>query len=259
MKWIYRVSIIVTLPLENQKILTSYYQLPCNYPNPICSGRDATLKPMLNDRFISIPCGSEDDKNPMKKNHYQEHIFKFEDQRYEVDMVIEVLKFALDNLNELNEKVLANGSTYVNPEEDLGQSVIRFITRVYKEYGLKVIEGLEFHPKDTIPIVINRMKRRLDEAVTQKTDLEKTIKASFDKFYFKSFDYRSFIKKSYEKKNNNAKAFLKEIAARKKDKVGCTNLNILKGGVEDCEFYSTINLKNRESGVGQSWYPLSEK
>jgi histone deacetylase complex regulatory component SIN3 len=206
---------------------------------------------MMNDKYISIPAGSEDDKNPMKKNHYQEHIFKFEDQRYENDMIIEILKFAIEGLNELNEKVTINNMATVSLEVDLGQSIIRFIFRFYKEYGQQVLEGIEYHPKDTIPIVINRFKKRLDEALSQKIELEKTIKASFDRFYFKSYDYRSFKFKNYEKKNNNAKAFLKEIITRKKDKLTSSNINIIKGGVENFEFYTTMNLKMLKDNVSK--------
>jgi paired amphipathic helix protein Sin3a len=244
-------SIIINLILESQRICTSYSELPAGYPNLISSGRTPEIAEMLNDKFISIPAGSEDDKNPMKKNHYQEHIFKFEDQRYENDMIIEILKFAMDGLNELNEKVSANGLATVSLESNLSKSIIRFISRFYKEYGQQVLEGIEYHPKDTIPIVINRFKKRLDEAQSQKTELEKNIKASFDRFYFKSFDYRSFKFKNYDKKTNNAKAFLKEIQTRKKEKKTSLNLNIVKGGTENFEFYSTLNLKFLKDNVQQ--------
>jgi paired amphipathic helix protein Sin3a len=199
---------------------------------------------LFNDRYISIPAGSEDDTNPMKKNHYQENIFKFEDQRYEVDMIISILKFAIEGLNELNDKIISLNLATVSLSEDLGSSIIRFISRFYKDYGIQVLQGIENHPRDTIPIVINRFKKRLDDAISQKTDLEKSIKISFDRFYFKSFDYRSFKFKNIEKKSNNAKAFIKEITQRKKDKQNSTNLNILKGGVENYDYYTSMNIKN---------------
>jgi paired amphipathic helix protein Sin3a len=197
---------------------------------------------MMNDKYISIPAGSEDDKNPMKKNHYQENIFKFEDQRYEADMMIEILKFAIEGLSELNEKILAGQST-INLEQDIGPSIIRFISGFYKEYGQQVLEGLEYHPRDTIPIIVSRFRKSLDGAVSQKMEMEKVIKTSFDRIYPKSYDYRSFKFKNYEKKTNNAKAFLKEITTRKKDKLTTTNVNIIKGGIENFEFYTSMNLK----------------
>lgn len=198
---------------------------------------------MLNDRLISIPSGSEDDKNPMKKNHYEEHIFKFEDQRYEIDMIIEILKFSIEELITLNERVLNENLENVELEKVLGSSTIRFISFFYKEYYSQVLQGIKTHPREAVPIVINRFKKRIDEATSQKNELDKNIKLSFDRFYYKSFDHRSFKLKNFEKKSNNAKAFMKELTLRKKEKLISQNINILKGGSENFEFYYSINFK----------------
>ena len=229
--------------LESQRICTSYSELPKEYPNLICSGRDEKISKMMNDRLISIPAGSEDDKNPLKKNHYEEHIFKFEDQRYEIDMIIEILKYAVDELTQLNDRVLHENLESVELDKVLGSSTIRFISFFYKEYYSQVLQGIKTHPREAVPIVINRFKKRIDEASNQKTELEKNIKLSFDRFYYKSFDHRSFKLKNFEKKSNNAKAFIKELTIRKKEKLISQNLNILKGGSENFEFYYSINFK----------------
>jgi len=204
---------------------------------------------MLNDKYISIPAGSEDDKNPSKKNHYEEHIFKFEDQRYENDMIIEILKSAIEKLENLNDKVQAENINSVDLKLELSSSTISCIAMFYKEYGTRILQGINSHPRDTIPIVINRFKKRIEEAQSQKTELEKTIKLSFDKFYLKSFDYRTFKFKNFERKNNNAKAFLKEINSRKKNKMNVGNLNVLKGGTENFEFYFSMNLKFAKENI----------
>ena len=204
---------------------------------------------MLNDRFISIPAGSEDDKNPLKKNHYEEHIFKFEDQRYEIDMIIEILKSAIEKLEILNEKVQSENLNTVELKQELTSSTISCISMFYKEYGARILQGINAHPVDTIPIVINRFKKRIEEAQSQKIDLEKNIKLSFDRFYVKSFDYRSFKFKNFERKNNNAKAFIKEINNRKKNKLNSNNLNVLKGGTENFEFYFSMNFKYSKENI----------
>lgn len=200
---------------------------------------------MLNDRFISIPTGSEDDKNPSRKNHYEENIFKFEDQRYELDMIIEILKFAIDGLERLNEECNASNGTNIQPE--LSKSIVKFISRFYKEYGQQVLQGILHHPKDTIPIVVNRFRKRMEETINQKAELEKSIKTSFDRFYLKSFDYRMVRYKNFDKKNNNAKAFIKEIQQRKKEKMNSGNINFLKGGIDGAEFFNSLNVKTKPS------------
>lgn len=205
----------------------------------------------MNDKFISIPAGSEDDKNPLKKNHYEEHIFKFEDQRYEIDMIIEILKSAINKLEILNEKVLSENINTVEIKEELSSSTISCISMFYKEYGTRILQGINSHPRDTIPIVINRFKKRIEEAQSQKMDLEKNIKLSFDRFYLKSFDYRSFKFKNFERKNNNAKAFIKEINNRKKNKINSHNFNILKGGMDNFEFYFSMNFKYAKENIAK--------
>ena len=62
---------------KNTKV-DSYFELPKEYPNRISSGRKPEEEDILNDRLITIPKGSEDDKNPMKKNHYEKNLFKFD-------------------------------------------------------------------------------------------------------------------------------------------------------------------------------------
>ena len=82
----------------------------------------------------------------------------------------------------------------------------------------KQMEKLIDKTEGTINIIVKRFNQRIEEAKKKKEEEEKTIKSHFDRIYAKSFDYRSFKFKNFDKKNNNAKAFLKEIANRKKDK-----------------------------------------
>lgn len=157
-------------------------------------------------------------------------------------MLIEYIKNATEKLTNLYERI-ENLQNNVDVEEELGNSVLKLIGRYYKDYGEKLLDNLKNHPKDTIPIIINRFKKRIEELVNSKMEAEKTIKPLYEKYYTKSLDYRALRFKNAEKKNNNAKAFIKEITQRKRDKVSTTNLNILKGGVENFEFYITMNLK----------------
>ena len=98
-------------------------------------------------------------------------------------------------------------------------------------------------PVGVIDILTERFHKRIEEFKKKKEEEEKTIKSHFDRIYAKSFDYRSFKFKNFDKKNNNAKAFLREIANRKKDKLTTTNINVLKGGNDNSEFFTTLNLK----------------
>ena len=234
--------------------ITGYYELPKEYPIKISSGRTEFENSIFNDRLITIPTGSEDDKNPMKKNHYEESLFAFEDKRYEVDMQIEIFQYAIDKLTKFNEKV-NNGTLKINElneeviEKEIGKNVKRLIIRYYKEYGLNVVNGLVNNPQKIINVVIKRFNNRIEEAKKQKEDDEKSIKSHFDKIYIKSFDYRSFKFKNFDKRNNNSKAFLREIISRKKDKLITSNINVLKGGTDNSEFFTTLNLKYDKENI----------
>ena len=242
--------------------ISGYYELPKEYPILISSGRTEFENNIFNDRLITIPTGSEDDKNPMKKNHYEENLFAFEDKRYEIDMQIEIFQYAVDKLTKLQEKI-NNCSINLNDlneellKKELGKNVVRLLIRYYRDYGPKVIQGIIENPKNVINVILLRFKNRIQEAKNQKEDEEKTIKSHFDRIYAKSFDYRSFKFKNFDKKNNNARAFLKEIVGRKKDKLITTNINVLKGGNDNSEFFTTLNLKYVKENILKKTKDLS--
>ena len=242
--------------------ISGYYELPKEYPILISSGRTEFENSIFNDRLITIPTGSEDDKNPMKKNHYEENLFAFEDKRYEIDMIIEIFQYAINKLTKFKDKlndctIKLSDLTEELITKELGKNVVRLIVRYYREYGPKVIQGLLDNPKEVINVIILRFNSRIEEAKAQKEDEEKSIKSHFDRIYAKSFDYRSFKFKNFDKRNNNARAFLKEIINRKKDKLITTNINVLKGGNDNSEFFTTLNLKYVKENILKKTKDLS--
>ena len=198
----------------------------------------------------------------MKKNHYEESLFAFEDKRYEIDMQIEIFQYAIEQLTKFNEKI-KKGIYKISElneetvEKEIGKNVKRLIIRYYREYGPKVINGLINDPNKIINVVIKRFNNRIEEAKKQKEEEEKTIKSHFDRIYVKSFDYRSFKFKNFDKRNNNSKAFLREIISRKKDKMTTTNINVLKGGNDNSEFFTTLNLKYVKENILKKTKDLS--
>ena len=146
--------------------ISGYYELPKEYPILISSGRTDFENNIFNDRLITIPTGSEDDKNPMKKNHYEENLFAFEDKRYEFDMQIEIFQYAIDKLNQFKEK-LKDGSIKkedINEElfqKMLGKNVMRLIIRYYRELGQKVMEKLIDKTEGTIKTWLFRAREQL--------------------------------------------------------------------------------------------------
>lgn len=68
----------------------SYRLLPKNYPKVICSDRTPLCHDVLNDTWVNVTSGSEDYSfKQMRKNQYEESLFRCEDDRFELDMIIE--------------------------------------------------------------------------------------------------------------------------------------------------------------------------
>jgi paired amphipathic helix protein Sin3a len=90
-----------------RKCTPSYRALPKDYPLPACSERSAADEAVLNDTFVSVPVGSEDSYNfkHMRKNQYEEALFICEDERFEIDMVIDSTASTIRLLEPLAEEV----------------------------------------------------------------------------------------------------------------------------------------------------------
>jgi len=65
-----------------RKCTPSYRALPRDYPKPKCSERSEEECSVLNDQWVSIPIGSEESYSfkHMRKNQYEEALFKVEDR-----------------------------------------------------------------------------------------------------------------------------------------------------------------------------------
>ena len=91
----------------------SYRLLPKNFPKAPASARTPLCHEHLNDNWVSVTSGSEDFSfKAMRKNQYEEALFRCEDDRFELDMVLETTKVTMEALEPIIEKI--NGMT---PEE----------------------------------------------------------------------------------------------------------------------------------------------
>lgn len=72
-----------------KKISYSYYEIPPDFPKPLCYGRThpeiaKLCKEAMNDDYSSLPQGSESFKFKTK-NQYEDILFKVEDEMYKLD------------------------------------------------------------------------------------------------------------------------------------------------------------------------------
>jgi paired amphipathic helix protein Sin3a len=96
---------------QSRRCTPSYRALPPTYPKLPCSERTPLCRSVLNDTWVSVPTGSEDFSfKSMRKNVYEEALFKCEDDRYEFDMVIDANESAIRVLEALQVEMQADKS-----------------------------------------------------------------------------------------------------------------------------------------------------
>lgn len=84
----------------------SYRLLPKNFPKMHASTRTPLCKEVLNDNWVAVTSGSEDYSfKAMRKNQYEEALFRCEDDRMEIDMVLETNKSAIEALEKVHKEI----------------------------------------------------------------------------------------------------------------------------------------------------------
>ncbi|KAK1934653.1 Paired amphipathic helix protein Sin3-like 2 [Phytophthora citrophthora] len=205
----------------------SYRGLPASYPIPPCSHRSALEKQVCNDSWVSVPTGSEDFSfKSMRKNQYEEALFKCEDERFEIDMVIEsnastisILEPLAHEIDVLKKATESSGDdskmwNYVVDKGTFRVTHLNAITRIYGESGSQILELLRKHPAGAIPIILKRLKQKDEEWRRAREDLNRQWKEVNEKNYHKSLDHSSFYFKQKDKKQTSMKMMMQE--AKKK-------------------------------------------
>ncbi|GMJ13159.1 SIN3-like 4 [Hibiscus trionum] len=193
----------------------SYRLLPKNYPIPSASQRTELGSEVLNDHWVSVTSGSEDYSfKHMRKNQYEESLFRCEDDRFELDMLLESVNATTKRVEELLEKINSNIIKIDNPiriEEHLSALNLRCIERLYGDHGLDVMDVLRKNAHLALPVILTRLKQKQEEWARCRSDFNKVWAEIYAKNYHKSLDHRSFYFKQQDSKNLSTKALLAEI------------------------------------------------
>ncbi|XP_044447569.1 paired amphipathic helix protein Sin3-like 4 isoform X1 [Triticum aestivum] len=207
---------ISELDLSNcQRCTPSYRLLPKNYPVPASSCRTDLGISVLNDHWVSVTSGSEDYSfKHMRKNQYEESLFRCEDDRFELDMLLESVNVAIKRVEELIEKMQENSIKPDSPiriDEHLTSLNLRCIERLYGDHGLDVMDVLRKNASVALPVILTRLKQKQEEWSRCRSDFNKVWAEIYAKNYHKSLDHRSFYFKQQDTKNLSTRALLSEI------------------------------------------------
>ncbi|KAL3526003.1 hypothetical protein ACH5RR_014375 [Cinchona calisaya] len=207
---------IQELDLSNcQRCTPSYRLLPEDYPIPSASQRSELGAQVLNDHWVSVTSGSEDYSfKHMRRNQYEESLFRCEDDRFELDMLLESVssaaKRAEELLNGINDNSIGANSP-IRIEDHFTALNLRCIERLYGDHGLDVMDILRKSPCLALPVVLTRLKQKQEEWTKCRSDFNKVWAEIYSKNHYKSLDHRSFYFKQQDSKNLSTKSLVAEI------------------------------------------------
>ncbi|BFI09258.1 paired amphipathic helix protein Sin3a [Marchantia polymorpha subsp. ruderalis] len=207
---------ISELDLSNcERCTPSYRLLPKSYPKPISTHRTDLAREVLNDSWVSVTSGSEDYSfKHMRKNQYEESLFRCEDDRFELDMLLESTNVTARRVTELLDTLQDPSLSKLNlphVEDHLTPINLRCIERIYGDHGLDVVDLVRKNSSVALPVILNRLKQKQDDWSRCRTDMNKVWAEVYAKNYHKSLDHRSFYFKQQDKKSLSTKALITEI------------------------------------------------
>mmetsp|Transcript_17446 Transcript_17446/g.24523 ORF Transcript_17446/g.24523 Transcript_17446/m.24523 type:complete len:1501 (+) Transcript_17446:228-4730(+) len=211
----------------------SYRALPRDYPAPPCSERNEEEAKVLNDVWVSLPVGSEESYTfrHMRRNQHEEVLFRCEDERFEIDMVIDSNAATLRRLEPIAEEIAqlaqeelgAPGGTgmggkryqYVfDHKRILGVIHRNSITRIYGDAGQEMLDLMIKNPTVAIPVVVQRLRQKDREWLAARERLNVHWKELAEMNYYKSLDNRSLTWRTTDKRATSTRTLVAEIKDR---------------------------------------------
>ncbi|KAF8569084.1 hypothetical protein P879_01231 [Paragonimus westermani] len=207
---------------------TSYRVLPASFPQSKCSGRlkCPVAREVLNDSFISFSSLTSEDSQfvSSKKNQYEEHMYRVEDERYEVDMVTELNRAAMQNLvvakRRMDRMSQEELSRFTLDDNLGGTSAILMRKAIHRVYGDKagdVIYGLKNCPSKVVPVVIQRMRQKDSEWREAIRTYQRSWEEQDARNYLRSLDHQGASFKQRDAPLIRSKTMVSQIDAIARD------------------------------------------
>lgn len=221
---------------SSKKQGVSYRPLPSSFEHPVCSSRTDLCNEVLNDTWVSFPLWSEDTTfGNSKITAYQEFLYRCEDERFELQIVIDSVTDTIKILEDVCEKIAE-----MTPEEQAnfklddrlgGSSEVlqkKSIQRIYGDKANQIIDGLKEKPCIAVPIALRRLKSKTQDWKEHQERFNKCWKELNIKNYQKSLCNDASTFKQNDQKDTKTKNLLQEAEAVYHENRAQTLLNIHK-------------------------------
>jgi paired amphipathic helix protein Sin3a len=202
----------------------SYRLLPKRERERVCSGRDELCRSVLNDEWASHPTWASEDSGFIahRKNQFEEGLHRIEEERHDYDFNIEACSRTVQQLEPIANQLLTmkqeDRTNFVLPPGLGGQSETiykRVIMKIYgRERGKDVIKELFAMPWSVVPVLLNRLKCKLEDWKAAQREWEKVWRDQTQKIFWKSLDHQSLTVKQIDKRQFQPKSLTNEIQVR---------------------------------------------
>lgn len=153
-----------------------------------------------------------------RKTQYEEFIYRCEDERFELDGVIETNASTIRVLEGVHKKMSRMSQEELQKfklDDCLGgcSPTIhkRALRRIYGDKAPDIIDGLKKNPVVAVPVVLRRLKSKEEEWREAQKGFNKIWREQNEKYYLKSLDHQGINFKQNDVKALRSKSLFNEI------------------------------------------------
>lgn len=154
----------------------------------------------------------------IRKTQYEEFIYRCEDERFELDGVIETNASTIRVLEGVHKKMSRMSQEELQKfklDDCLGgcSPTIhqRALKRIYGDKAADIIDGLKKNPVVAVPVVLRRLKSKEEEWREAQKGFNKIWREQNEKYYLKSLDHQGINFKQNDVKALRSKSLFNEI------------------------------------------------
>jgi paired amphipathic helix protein Sin3a len=215
------------LNLSALKRVGCYRIYPRGYRLCKASGRTVLCDEVLNDELVSCAVFESEDSGfvSSKKNQYEDALFKCEDERFEMDLILEYnlsTIAVLEPIAKRIEKMTAEEREAFRLDHRLnGTSEVIYkkaIKRIYGDKADDIYEYLQKSPCAALPVVLKRLKAKDEEWRRVQRDWNRVWAEIHIKNYYKALDHQGIDFKVTDRKTLTTRSLVNEIQVIKEER-----------------------------------------